>query len=604
MKIKTIVLFLMTGILCMTAVGCSKGDAGSASGDVSKDATFTYWMPVGEDSSYYDTYDKNPGIEYLLAKTWKGKDGEEKKIDIKFEIPATSSARDNLTTIISTGDYTDIMEMSMYTGSITELYEDGTILDLTPYMEEYMPNYMSFLDANPNLKLSATNIIDGEKKYIQLYNYNNFKEDNWGGYCYRRDWIVKYGKNPNDGSSFSGEYTLKKEDGTFDENSWVDNVVFPSGGADPIYISDWEWMLKIFQEAIQDQGISDGYCMSLYYPGYTGTGDLISAFGGGGGASYKTPDNKIKYGIMDENFRVYLQAMNQWYKNGWIDTAFTEHSTDMFYKIDDTKVRQGKVGLWYGVLSQLIGNSDIGDGFNKGMVVYAARQPINDIYGTDAQKNITPYTFYSLGNEGSKIVITEKAKEKDLIALLSYLNYQYSDEGMLLHVMGVTKEQYDATQNEFMQKYGMTDGSYTDTVLSDGTHEVEFVDAIKKNPSLNNPAKINRSWGLYALPEGYKKVDKSQTETYKHNTNEWIIYDNTGYLYPSFTGQLSPEDSKTVSKINTNVDEFAAKNIPSFIQGTRDPYNDEDWNAYMKALSKYNPQKVVEIYQNLIDSLK
>ena len=53
---------------------------------------------------------------------------------------------------------------------------------------------------------------------------------------------------------------------------------------------------------------------------------------------------------------------------------------------------------------------------------------------------------------GLNIVITEKAKKKDLIALLSFLDCQYTEEGMLLHVMGGTKEQYEATQNEFMTK--------------------------------------------------------------------------------------------------------------------------------------------------------
>ena len=596
------ILFLVAAILCFAVVGCSKKDADSEG--VGKDTTFTYWIPQGEDTSYYESYDKNPGMEYLLTKTWKGKDGEEKKIKIDFQIPATGAAKDNLTTAISTGDYFDIMDMGMYTGSIPELYENGMILDLTPYMEEYMPNYMAFLDEHPDLKLTSANVIDGEKKYIQLYNYKDFTEDNWGGYCYRRDWLVKYGKNPDDGSPFSGEYTVKKEDGTFDKNSWVDNVVFPSGGQHPIYISDWEWMLEIFKEAIEDQGITDGYCMSLSYAGYNGTGDLVCAFGGGGSSTYKTNDNQIKYGLIDENFRVYLQAMNTWYKNGWIDTAFPEHSSDMFYKIDDAKVRQGKVGLWYGVLSQLIGNSDLGEGLTEGMVVYAARQPMNDIYGSDAQKNVTPYSFYSNGKEGARLVITDKAKEKDLIALLSFLDYHFTDEGMLLHVMGLNKEQYDITKNEFMTKYGMTEGSYTDTVMDDGTHEVEFVDAIKKDTSLNNLSKINRSFGLYNLPDNYKKVDHSQHETYKSNTNEWIVYDNSGYLLGSFTGQLTPEDAKTVSKIMTNIDEFAAKNIPSFIQGNKDPGKDEDWNAYIKAISKYNPQKVVDIYQSVLNNLK
>ena len=602
-KRKLFCLLLITSILSLAASGCSQKSDNTASGGADKAHSYTYWIPLGEDASYYDSYDKNPGIEYLLQKNWKDKNGKDTKINLEFQIPAAGSAKDNLTTVISTGDYADVMDMTMYSGSINELYDDGIVLDLTPYMEEYMPNYMAFLDAHPDFKRTATSVIDGEKKFLQLYSYIDFNET-WGGYCYRRDWIVKYGKNPADGSSFSGEYTMKKDDGTYDIDSWVDNVVFPSGGSDPIYISDWEWMLSIFQKAITDQGITDGYGMSLYAPGYVATGDLVSAFGGGGASWYKTPDNEIKYGLTDDNFRVYLQAMNKWYKNGWIDTAFPEHSADMFYAIDDVKVRQGKVGLWYGLLSQIIGRSDTGENFTKGMVVYAARQPINDIYGTDAQKNIAPYTFYSLGHESSKIVITDKANDKDLMALLNYLDYQYSPEGEILHSMGLNKEQYDVTQNEFMKKNGLTDGAYTDTVNTDGIHELEFVDAIKQNQNLKDPAVINRTWGLFGVGEGYAKVDKTQSETYKHNYDEWLVYSNTGYLYGSFMSQLSAEDAATISKINTNVSEFGAKNVPSFIQGTKDPNNDADWNAYIKAIGKYNSDQVTKLYQNVIDTLK
>ena len=217
-----------------------------------------------------------------------------------------------------------------------------------------MPNYMDFLDANPDLKATSTNFIDGENKFIQLRIYNYQVAEQWGGYMYRRDWIIQYGKNPKDGTAFNGEYTLKNEDGSINTDSRNDNVVFPSGGSDPVTISDWEWMLDIFKTAITKQGIDDGYCMSLYYPGFNETGTLVSSFVGGSASWYKDKENKIQYGLTGDDFKLYLQTMNQWYKNGWIDKAFPEHATDSFYTIDDAKVRQGKVGLWYGLKSQLI----------------------------------------------------------------------------------------------------------------------------------------------------------------------------------------------------------------------------------------------------------
>ena len=601
---KTITLCIIASMLCMAVAGCSK--SGGSDGGASEDTTFTWWMPQGEDSSFYDAYDKNPAVEYMLTRNYKGADGKETKVDINFLIPPTGSAGDNLNTLISTGDYADVMDMSLYKGSILDLYDEGIVQDLTPYVEQYMPNYVAFLEAHPDLKLTSTNLIDGERKYLKLYTYIKDTQnlDQWCGFEYRRDWIVKYGKSPVDGSAFSGEWTVKKEDGSWDNTSWVDNVVFPSGGSDPIYISDWEWMLGIFKTAIEDQGITDGYPMSLYYPGFNGMGDLVCAFGGGSATWYKDQNGKVQYGLNGDNFRVYLQAMNTWYKNGWIDTAFPEHASDMFYKIDDAKVRQGKVGLWEGVISQLVGKLDNGENYATGSVVFAARQPINDMYGSEAQQNVTPYAFYQMSLEGSGLIITDKASEKDMIALCSFLDYQFSPEGMLLKRMGLSKEQYEITKNEMYAQQGLTEGAYTDTVNADGIHEVEHAAALKADTGLEHAARANRLFGVDSVPDGYLKVNKDETETWRHNLSEWTIYSNEGYLTQSFIGQFSAEDLATYTKIQTNVDEFSSKNVPSFIKGDKDPFNDATWESFKKALGKYQPEKNTELCQKLLDQLK
>ena len=596
-KKRKLLLCILAGILCFTLTACKKVETGG----VDKDHSFSIWITQGEDSSYYSDYKENPVVQYSLLQTYMGENGKETKIDVDYSIPATGTAKDNLNTLISTGDYMDVMDMSLFTGSVEDLYHQGMVQDLTSYVDKYMPNYKAFLAANPDLNITATNLIDGERKYIKLYNFNAQVPDQWGGYMYRRDWIVKYGTNPTDNSSFSGGYTATKEDGTYDTDSWEDNVVFPSGGSDPIYISDWEWMLSIFQTAIKDQGIDDGYCLSLYFSGVDGMGELTSAFGGGTtGSIYTNKEGKVVFSANDDNFRLFLKVVNQWYKNGWIDTAFPEHSSDMFYKIDDTKVRQGKVGLWFGVNSELIGKIATEDGYSKDMVVYAARPPMNDIYGTEEQKNVTPYSFYQNGREGMPIVITDKAKEKDMVALCSYFDSFYSAEGMLLKTYGLNKEQYEETQNGLYTQYGFTEGAYTDTINADGIHEIEWN---VKDEALQSPLSGLRVYGLNGLPEGYIEVNPTESKAYRNSLNQWIVYTNTGSLTPAFINQLVGEDAMTYSKFQINILEFTNKAVPSFIKGSKDPNSDKDWESYTKALAKYKPEVSVQILQDLHDSL-
>lgn len=61
---------------------------------------------------------------------------------------------------------------------------------------------------------------------------------------------------------FAKGYDADQEDAG-DPDSWADDVVFPGGGTDPVYISDWEWTFGIFETAMEALGITDSYCVSV-----------------------------------------------------------------------------------------------------------------------------------------------------------------------------------------------------------------------------------------------------------------------------------------------------------------------------------------------------
>ncbi|HAL74703.1 MAG TPA: hypothetical protein DCM45_06405, partial [Clostridiales bacterium] len=369
---------------------------------------------------------------------------------------------------------------------------------------------------------------------------------------------------------------------------------------DPVYISDWEWMFGIFEKALADLGISDGYCLSLSYPGFQATGDLVCAFGGGNPIWHKTPENEIVFGGKSDNFRIYLQAMNTWYKNGWIDKSFAEHTSDMFYMIDSAKIFSGKVGLWYGTNANLgarLFKAD--DPYLDGIAVSVAAQPINDIYGTAAQQNVTPFALYQTSQENLAYVITNKAADKDIETLFTFLDSLYAGDGAIVRSFGLSKEQYEVTKNKFMTENGFTEGAYSIVTDEDGVTRYQLYQSVI-DAGLDGAVKAQRLPGLELISllsiANYHKG-------YRANISRYVQYRNTGWLYNSFTGQLTQENSKTYAKTNTNISEFMAKNVPPFIQGKKDPYNDEDWNSYVKAINKYNPDKITDIFQQLADSM-
>jgi len=595
-------LILLAILIPLAACGGQKPESGETipgtDKTVPEERQYSFWIRTGD--THYNDYEENPGIEYLESQPY-GTDekGNPKYLDLSFYIPVTGSEQDNFNTLIATGDYMDVMTLTASTFSPIELYEQGIAMDITEYVEQYMPHYLEFLEQFPDLKATATNLIDGEKRFLVLYNYGSGIQEMWGGYQYRRDWIVKYGKNPLDGSAFSGSFTVTNTDGTVDLDSWEDNVVFPSGGPDPVYISDWEWMFGIFDLALEDLGITDGYGMSLYYPGYLATGDLVSAFGGGGPMWYKTPDLEVKFGMTSDDFRTYLQAMHTWYKNGWIDKAFPEHNSDIFYTIDNTRIFSGKVGLWWGTQATLGGSlSNPDDPLLKDFVSFSAPQPINDVYGSEAQQNKVPYTFYQISQAAGTSMVTTAAQDKDLVTLFTFLDSLYDPgSNAVIFSFGLNQEQYEQTKNKFMTDNGFTRGVYY-PVEENGETLYELYPEVADTGML-------ASLRPHRLPGLDLQSTMMSSGSYKpgvvSNLDRWTQYPNTGWI-ENFS-QLSIEDMNAYNKIQTYINEFSTKNVPPFIKGEKDPFNDEDWNSFVKALNKYNPDKATAIIQDMIDLL-
>ena len=187
-------------IVCSAALLALTGAFGlAACGGSDADNYFEWWLPEGEDAIFYSGYNDNPVVQYLLQQEYAGR-----TIDVNFVVPPAGEADSNINTAISTGEYQEIIDTSSITKtySVAELYEEGIALDLTEYVEQYMPNYKALIDSNPKLKEQVVYNIDGEEKILSLAIVNESNPYNYEGMVYRRDWIVEYGTNPSTGAKF------------------------------------------------------------------------------------------------------------------------------------------------------------------------------------------------------------------------------------------------------------------------------------------------------------------------------------------------------------------------------------------------------------------
>jgi len=583
-KVTSLLLALCLLVTVFAMTGC--GGESAADGDT---LTLTYWIPAGEDSVYYPSYEENPCIRYLETKEFNGR-----KIDFNFFVPVAGAELDNFNTLLATEEYAGIMDMSRSTISAPELYADGIIYDLTPYIEQYMPNYMALLEKFPHLKMYTTTQVDGESKYLEVYGIREKIQANFMGICYRRDWIAKYGKHPVTGEAFTYGFEVEN-----DGSTWSDNVVFPNGTAEPIYISDWEWMFEIFEVAMADLGITDGYCYAPYFKGYYEDGSFYSGFGGGAPQWFMDKDGNAAFGATSENMRTYLKCLNTWYENGWLDKQFAEHSSDLPYAIDVEKVHSGKVGLWQGRTGELGAQMDTDDLWTDGIMVYGARQPINDVYGTEAQKDKTPDSMYQMSQVSSSLVLTNKIAEEDLPTVLSMLDYLYTDEGGPLLSLGLTKEQADFIGDEVYAKFGLTNGTYVRNVAEDGTVSYTLDRILWEDAQLGNAMCLNRISSGVMTEEVVTAKNNSYDNYAIHAHDNWDYYTNTGYPERFIRAQFTTEESNAYNKVHANVDTFMSTNVPKFINGSLDIDNDEDWADYCTMLNKYSPEKITKVFQRL-----
>lgn len=586
MKCGTTRLMSIVALLAM-ALSMTACSGGGGKGDTYE---ITYWIPKGEDASFYAEYEDNPVLQYIT----QNYEFNGKKIDFDFFVAPPGGEEDDFNNLMGTGDYCDVMSIAMSSMTPAEMFDEGMLWDLTELVPEHMPNLMSFLEDNPELKDYIYTYIDGAPHILSLTGFVDKPEPNFQGFCYRRDWLVKYGTNPLTGAAFTGSFTDPN-----DPESWVDDVVFPSGGDEPIYISDWEWMFEIFTKALADQGITDGYCYAPYYMGYMQTGDLYTGFGGGAPYWYYDGEN-IVYGLTNGNMRAYLQCLNTWYKNGWIDPGFDENTGDMFYAVDTASVFQGKVGLWQGRMSTVGKQIDSGEEFNQGAVVYGCRQPINDVYGGPEQQGKTPDMMYQNSRyDNNSIVLTDKMTEEEVIAFLEMLDFLFTDEGGVLCTVGLNAEQLEKTPSEFYEAQGMSNGAYTEETI-DGQRVLHP----KADPTSTvfNASRLERLGVRYILES---QLDRGYDRFVGQAVEAWDYYPKTAEVPRRVMSSVAAEQDQEITRIRSSLEQFQQRVVPAAIKGEGyDVWDDAGWESFCKDINKYRAEEITAVYQTILDSFQ
>lgn len=642
--------------MAFSATGCG-GKHNIVSNNADPERTFTYFIPkqdgVGVGGSY-DSYDQNPSILYLTKDpfTYKNKEGQEVTNNVALRFSAATLGQEPNGFITNLDAGVDILDMDYATETARTMYQNGKLMDLTYWVENYMPNYLAMAKKFGIDDLIATRDEKGNKQYLQLYSI--YENVNWQyyGYQYRQDWVLEYGKTF-DANGTIGAQTFKEAHPDWGWNTvdgqkvWQDEILFPSWyglqynndgknlgtgtftyskelydymhgeyighsearateletalshverdfdiyhGQWPATISDWEWMLDIFQVAVNAEFKDRGYPMALYQFGYVPTGNLVSSFGGTGGEWQKYNGNVI-LGTDKSCFKVYVDTMNKWYSNGYIDNNF-QTNDDLLWRTDEANVRQGYVGLYFGMNDQLFDGMDIGAGHTQGIYTLGMPYPINDKYGDAENKYQTPKTLYAANYESNSVMISTAAKNKDLAALFTMLDAAYTDKAGAAKSWGLTKEMLEESQEgvqDLYKKLGYPEGTVQyDEATGKYFRREDALDVLMDDQYV---VSSRRMLGLEGAVLGKKQTRNDQYENYI-----WNYYPDEGFLTKSFYALFNGDQYSLYTDKVGQLRNSLSADIPKFIKGDKKM---SEWNGWYSSLKS---KLILDTITEMIDA--
>jgi len=511
--------------------------------DFSEPAEFTYWL-FSSPNDYYSSYNDNPVLQYLNKRF---------NMTLDCQQPAVGTETDSLNLMFGTGEYTDMIDVTQYTGSISQLYDDGIIIDIADYLD-YMPNLSKLLEDENYRKSTYTD--DG--KILSLGAYNIQDGSMWGGMVYRRDIL---------------------------ETMTGGNVVFPSGNPEPTTIEDWDYMLPLMKQYFEAAGMADYAVLILPAVGYFPSDELISSFGTS--ISYYLDNGTVKYGPMDDGYYNYLKKMNEWYKAGYIYKDFASRTNDMFYLPNTSLTYGGAAGIWFGINNQLGTALSMPD-YGLNVDIRALKNPLDAANGITNAPNRMHTKFYE---SVTKYVVTTACE--DVERLLATIDFLYSEEGAMLRNYGLDKEHGSAG-----------DDIYVKNGLEEGTYSFDENGTFQYNKILSNAGGTLTGFDAFGgnrLPGlGYNIYEvENNSDLNKEASAIWYTYDEASKNLPTSLSRTTEEDD-TYTSNQTNIDDYVNAAVLKFILGT-ETLNETTWETFKNQLKAYGIEENIAIQQAAYD---
>ncbi len=528
---RKIALFVATTMMLSTLASCG-GKGGSA--DIGEEANYNYTgvAPITDkegqtvsilaQNSWYTTVDIKEAP--IVKKVY-----QDAGINVDWNLVDPTNYADAVGPMLAAGsDLPDIVLLPDQDENMTYI-ESGIFQPLDEYFD-YMPNYKKWLDENPSMKASLT-APDGHIYYVPATN-------------------VEYNYQP------ALMFNMK----------WVKDAGYVKT---PTELSEFVDMLRYFRDHDMNgngdtkdeipMSVRKDYLTYMFGPAFG-----LHFNGGGTNSFFKKEDGTIEYAYYSENYKKYLEFLNQLYTEGLLEVEYTTLTRDQIVE----RFANDKTGVTYDFGWQM-------------SMTYSPQLPYYDGTIDTAVAGVAPLSgesegFYYARNPMGNIFGVNKDADNLLLAI-KFLDYSVSEANQDLYVWGIEGESYKVDANG--NREFLNDGKASDWTQHYGL-----------NPAVVYPARQSVEATDVLVADWHVDVDKSL---------EQYMVDPWPFIY------TTDDESNVMSQYMTDIQTYVDEMMISFISGIT-PISQFD--NYLKTLESMNIQEVLDVkttqYDRYEQSLK
>lgn len=524
---------ILAVILTMVLIGGTFASCGSEN-KVSTGGKYTYWVTLdGNTAQTLTSFN-----EHLMYQEMQKRTGTE----VEFIHPAKgSTGSEAFQILMASGDFPDMIEYYWrnYAGGPDQAINDGVIIALNDYLEDYAPNYYSYMEGK------------------------NSKEKDY-----------KLGAISNDGNYY-GFKDLRASDYAGFEGLYVRADLLKKWGLDiPETIDDWENVFKVAKE----NGIK--------YP-LTCNQSVLVAFdkatfqnGWNVGGGYYLDGKTVKFGPFQPEYKEYIKKMNEWVKKGYIDIDFVTN--------DITTIR-GALTNGTSIASQ----GGIGGDLGTLLSAMKERDPEYDLVACPypvMKKGDMPRFQWVGQDAGDPCVAISvqcgKDNEERYKEAINFCDYLYSDEGIILKNFGVEGDTFTIEKDENGEEHYV----YTDKVVKN----YDEFGASNLSAALYHFVIPANHPGFSQHPDYFRGYYEYAQQ--REALDVWNKYlDNAKkYVFPLSSINYTSEEAAEISNIEFAANDNLKAAICDMILGKR---SIDDYDEVVKEAKKAGYDRHIEINQ-------